>query len=150
MTTNQYWHSGHSSQNKSQGISNPAGNRWLAIAGAALLAATAQHATARANPLVAPPEIIEEGKASFYGPGWQGRRTASGERYNMMGLTAAHHWLPFGSRVRVVDQETGREVVVTITDRLGHARRVIDLSVGAARELGILHQGLAHVTLERT
>ena len=64
-------------------------------------------------------------------------------------MTAAHAWLPFGTRVRVRDESTGREVLVTITDRLPTRRRVIDLSVGAARELGMLHRGLTVVSLER-
>jgi rare lipoprotein A len=94
-------------------------------------------------------EWSETGRASFYGKFWQGRRTASGERFDNGALTAAHAWLPFGTRVRVIVEETGREVVVTITDRLGTARRVIDLSQQAARLLGIVRQGTAHVTLAR-
>jgi rare lipoprotein A len=90
----------------------------------------------------------ETGVASFYGKLWQGRRTASGERFDNGALTAAHPWLPFGTRVRVLVEETGREVVVTITDRMGSARRVIDLSQRAARLLGIVGQGTAEVTLQ--
>ncbi len=62
-------------------------------------------------------------------------------------LTAAHPWLPFGSRVRVTLRDTGQAVVVVVTDRLHSARRVIDLSLGAARELGMLRRGVAHVVL---
>jgi rare lipoprotein A len=90
----------------------------------------------------------ETGVASFYGKFWQGRRTASGERFDNGALTAAHSWLPFGTRVRVLVEETGREVVVTITDRIGTARRVIDLSQHAAKLLGIVRQGTAEVTLQ--
>jgi rare lipoprotein A len=90
----------------------------------------------------------ETGRASFYAKFWQGRRTASGERFDNGALTAAHPWLPFGTRVRVLVEETGREVVVTITDRMGSARRVIDLSQRAAKLLGIIRQGTAEVTLQ--
>jgi rare lipoprotein A len=89
----------------------------------------------------------EEGQASYYGPRWHGRRTASGEVFDMHALTAAHHWLPFGTRVRVRLEETGEEVEVMITDRLRSARRVIDLSLGAAQALGMVQRGVAHVTV---
>ncbi len=89
----------------------------------------------------------EEGQASYYGPRWNGRRTASGGVFDMHALTAAHHWLPFGTRVRVRLEETGEEVEVMITDRLRSARRVIDLSLGAAQALGMVQRGVAHVTV---
>ena len=89
----------------------------------------------------------QTGPASFYGRAHDGRRTASGNRFNMKLLTAAHPWLPFGTRVRVTVLSTGRSVVVTITDRLPSARRVLDLSLGAARLLGIVNQGIAIVSL---
>ena len=89
----------------------------------------------------------ESGRASFYASFWHGRRTASGERFDNNELTAAHPWLPFGTRVRVLVGETGREVVVTITDRMFNGRRIIDLSQRAARLLGIMRQGVAEVTL---
>src|SRR5215213_2102743 len=60
---------------------------------------------------------IQSGGASWYGPGFHGKRTARGERFNTHALTAAHKTLPFGSRVRVVNQKTGRSVVVRINDR---------------------------------
>ncbi|HET6183799.1 MAG TPA: septal ring lytic transglycosylase RlpA family protein [Acetobacteraceae bacterium] len=88
------------------------------------------------------------GKASFYGrPMSKFRRTASGARFDPEALTAAHPWLPFGTKVRVTVERTGRSVVVTITDRLGNSRRIIDLSVGAARRLGITRQGVVEVAL---
>ena len=88
------------------------------------------------------------GIASYYGWRHQGLRTASGARFNPMALTAASPSLPFGSRVRVTDRRTGRSVVVVINDRLPPIHhRLIDLSVAAARELGILRQGIAWVTL---
>ena len=89
----------------------------------------------------------ETGLASFYGSRHQGRRTASGGRFDQKALTAAHPWLPFGTKVRVTVEATGISVVVTITDRLPSRRRVIDLSTAAARLLGIVRQGLAEVSL---
>ncbi len=89
----------------------------------------------------------QTGIASFYASFWHGRRTASGERFDNGELTAAHPWLPFGTRVRVLAQETGQEVEVTITDRMISRRRIIDLSQRAARTLGIMRQGTAEVTL---
>ena len=84
--------------------------------------------------------------ASWYGPGFQGRKTASGERFNTNEFTAAHRYLPFGTRVRVVNQSTGRSVVVRINDRgpfLGG--RVIDLSRASAAAIGM--GGTARVQL---
>jgi rare lipoprotein A len=89
----------------------------------------------------------ETGVASYYGSAHQGRRTASGDRFDQNALTAAHPWLPFGTKVRVTLQETGQSVIVTITDRLYSARRVIDLSVAAARLLGMVRQGVGKVSL---
>ncbi len=90
----------------------------------------------------------QHGIASWYGgPRWQGHPTASGARYEQDGLTAAHATLPLGSRVRVALDGTNRSVVVTINDRPGTRSRIIDLSRGAARALGILDRGIAPVTL---
>ncbi len=88
------------------------------------------------------------GLASWYGPYHPGRRTANGERFDAERMTAAHRTLPFGTWVEVMDRTTGRSVVVRITDR-GPAshNRLIDLSRGAARRLGILRAGLAEVAL---
>ncbi len=90
---------------------------------------------------------VEEGTASYYGSRWNGRRTSSGAIFDQREMTAAHPWLPFGTRVRVTLAETGRSVIVVITDRLPSRRRIVDLSVAAARELGIIRQGVALVTL---
>lgn len=90
----------------------------------------------------------QAGIASFYGPGFHGRRTASGERFNMHAMTAAHRTLPFGTRVRVVNLGNGKAVVVRVTDRGPFVRgRVIDLSAGAARAIGV--HGLGKVCVER-
>jgi rare lipoprotein A len=91
--------------------------------------------------------IGETGKASYYGPAYHGRRSASGLRFDQMALTAAHPWLPFGTKVRVILAGTGRSVIVTITDRLYSSHRVVDLSVAAARQLGIIRRGVARVSL---
>lgn len=88
------------------------------------------------------------GRASWYGPGFQGRRTASGERFDMNELTAAHRTLPFGTRVRVRNERNGREVVVRINDRGPWIRdRIIDVSKAAADALDFLQAGEAPVVL---
>ena len=90
----------------------------------------------------------EVGIASWYGPGFDGNYTASGEIYDMNGISAAHKTLPFGTIVRVVDLETGRSVIVRINDRGPFIEgRIIDLSKGAAEKLGIIDKGIARVGL---
>lgn len=94
------------------------------------------------------PREFEQGKASWYGPRFNGRRTASGERYNMHELTAAHKTLPFGTVVRVRSLVNGKEVDVRITDRGPFSRgRVIDLSRSAAEAIGMLGLGVKDVLL---
>lgn len=90
-----------------------------------------------------------KGVASWYGPRFNGRLTASGERFNMYAMTACHPTLPFGTVVRVKDMENLRTVVVRITDR-GDLMpgRVIDLSYEAATRLHMVQNGLAPVTIE--
>jgi rare lipoprotein A len=92
---------------------------------------------------------IKSGMASWYGSVLQGHLTASGRRFNMYELTAAHRTLPFGSRVKVTDLRNHRSVVVTITDR-GELfpEREIDLSWGAAQELHMVKMGVDPVRLE--
>jgi peptidoglycan lytic transglycosylase len=93
---------------------------------------------------------FERGIASWYGTKFDGRRTASGERYDMTELTAAHPTLPFGTRVGVRNTRTGREVVVRINDRGPFSKnRIIDLSYAAAREVGVVGPGTASVELYR-
>lgn len=90
-----------------------------------------------------------EGVASFYGPGFNGRRTASGERFNMHKLTAAHNTLPFGTMLRVVNLDNNRSVVVKVNDRGPFKKgRIIDLSLGAAKKIGLDRSGTANVSLE--
>lgn len=87
------------------------------------------------------------GEASWYGPGFHGRRTASGARYNMYAMTAAHRRLPFGTLVRVTNRRNNRSCIVKITDRGPFAHgRIIDLSKSAAQAIGM--SGVAKVTLE--
>ena len=90
------------------------------------------------------------GTASFYGPGFHGNLTASGERFNSQGMTAAHRSLPFGSRVRVTNQANGRSVVIKINDDGPHyGNRIIDLSEGAFARIASTGQGLANVCISR-
>ena len=89
---------------------------------------------------------IQRGAASWYGPGFHGRKTANGERFNTHAMTAAHKSLPFGTKVRVVHEKSGRSVVVRINDRGPYAHgRIIDLAQAPARALGIT--GTAYVSL---
>ncbi len=95
-----------------------------------------------------PKSVYQSGLASWYGKKFQGRRTASGEIFDMAEFTAAHRRLKFGTRVRVESRSTGRSVVVRINDRGPFAKgRIIDLSKAAANELGILRKGFAEVNL---
>jgi rare lipoprotein A len=98
---------------------------------------------------VGPVRFQINGWASWYGPGFDGNATASGERFNQYDLTAAHRHLPFGTRVRVTNMDNGRAVVVRINDRgpfVGD--RVIDLSKGAAQVLGVIGSGVAPVRVD--
>lgn len=91
---------------------------------------------------------IGSGTASYYGAGFAGRPTASGERFNPSALTAAHRSLPFGTRLKVTNPRNGRSVVVRINDRGPFSRsRVIDLSHEAARQIGLVQQGHGPVQL---
>jgi rare lipoprotein A len=94
------------------------------------------------------PREFQRGQASWYGPRFNGRRTASGERFDMTEFTAAHRTLPFGTLVRVHSLVNGRDVDVRITDRGPYAgNRIIDLSRAAAEELGMLGLGFKEVVL---
>ncbi|HBB30702.1 MAG TPA: septal ring lytic transglycosylase RlpA family protein [Cyanobacteria bacterium UBA8803] len=98
---------------------------------------------------IGPVRIQISGIASWYGPGFHGNRSASGEIYNQNAMTAAHRSLPFGTNVQVTNLNNGRSVVVRINDRGPYVRgRVIDLSAAAARTLGILHTGTAPVRID--
>jgi rare lipoprotein A len=96
------------------------------------------------------PDEIERGMASWYGERFHGRRTASGEPFDMNAMTAAHKTLPFGTQVRVRHARTGKEVLVRINDRGPHVRgRIIDLSRAAAASIGLVQTGVAPVVVFR-
>ena len=96
------------------------------------------------------PALVDRGLASWYGRKFHGRRTASGERYDMHALTAAHKTLPFGTKVRVRSVATGKEVVVRINDRGPYRhQRIIDLSQAAIASLGLKNRGVTTVELWR-
>ena len=108
----------------------------------AVLALTLPFGAARAS--------VQEGVVSWYGEQFQGRRTASGERFDMNAFTAAHKTLPFGTRVRVRHATSGREVVVRINDRGPFTKgRVIDLSRAAAASIGLIQTGVGPVVVLR-
>lgn len=89
------------------------------------------------------------GSASFYGPGFHGRKTASGEVFNQNALTAAHRTLPFGTKLRVTCTATGRSTIVKVNDRGPyHGNRILDLSVGAAKAIGMVEKGVTNVKYE--
>ncbi|MGZ3459735.1 MAG: septal ring lytic transglycosylase RlpA family protein [Archangium sp.] len=97
-----------------------------------------------------PRAYLEEGLASYYGPGLSGHRTASGEKLDPKGFTAAHRKLPFGTCLRVVNMENGRSVEVRVNDRGPFVQgRVVDVSLAAAKRLGLLDKGVARVRLYR-
>jgi rare lipoprotein A len=89
------------------------------------------------------------GNASWYGPAFDGKKTANGERFNAEGLTAAHPYLPFGSWVRIVNTRNGKFEVVRINDRGPYQEgREIDVSYRVARKIGLVSSGVSQVRLE--
>jgi rare lipoprotein A len=112
-------------------------------------------APAMEAPLVAhlsdPPKPIKTwvGNASWYGPRFNGKKTADGERYDAESLTAAHPNLPFGSLVRIVNPRNGQFEIVRINDRGPYQEgREIDVSYRVARKIGLIHSGVSQVRLE--
>ncbi len=96
-----------------------------------------------------PIRISLSGWASWYGPEFQGNRSANGEIFNQNAMTAAHRTLPFGTQVRVTNMSNGRSVVVRINDRGPYIQgRIIDLSTAAARVLGLVESGVAPVRVD--
>lgn len=92
----------------------------------------------------------QHGVASWYGRQFHGQKTANGETFNMNDLTAAHKTLPLNCMIRVTNKTNGKSVVVKVNDRGPfHGDRVVDLSYGAAKALGILDKGSAKVSIER-
>jgi rare lipoprotein A len=105
-----------------------------------------------ADPVEAEAKIykaIGQGTASYYGRELAGNRTASGERFDPNDLTAAHRTLPLGTRLRVTNVANGRSVIVRVNDRGPFVgKRLIDVSLGAAREIQMIRSGTAQVRLE--
>lgn len=92
----------------------------------------------------------QTGVASWYGRQFHGRKTANGETFDMNALTAAHRSLPLNCYIRVTNKNNGKSVVVKVNDRGPfHGNRVVDLSYGAAKSLGITNSGTASVSIER-
>jgi len=123
---------------------------WIAVV--ALTATLVGCATPRGPvgmpPPKAPPDTVQTGEASWYGERHHGRRTASGEVYDMHRLTAAHRALPLGTHVLVTNLRNGRSVEVRVNDRGPTvAGRIIDLSYAAARALGAIAAGTIPVSV---
>jgi rare lipoprotein A len=92
---------------------------------------------------------IQTGIASYYGEWFNGKKTASGKVFNHRKMTAAHKTLPFNTKVKVICKKTGKKIIVVINDRGPFIKgRIIDLSKGAAKKLGILKKGITEVTIE--
>lgn len=91
----------------------------------------------------------QTGLASWYGRQFHGNKTASGERFDMNAMTAAHGTLPLNCYVKVTNKDNGKSVVVRINDRRPSSGRVLDLSYGAAKAIGIANQSTGNVTIER-
>lgn len=137
----------------------PAGKRLRARAGLMLALAAGLWLGGCAAPSRTDPSVpdagqisteMDAGVASWYGERFHGRRTASGEAFNMNEFTAAHKTLPFGTQVRVRNLDNGQEVVVRINDRGPFTRgRVIDLSRAAASAIGLIQTGTARVAVFR-
>ncbi len=91
----------------------------------------------------------DEGIASYYADAFHGKKTSSGEVFNMHDSTCAHRWLPFGTRLRVTNLDNGNAVIVRVNDRGPfHHGRLIDMSKGAAHALGMIRNGTARVRIE--
>jgi rare lipoprotein A len=121
----------------------------VALALIALPALEPADALGREGKQRARPPKREMGLASWYGPGFHGRRTASGERFDPGDMTAAHRSHPFGTRIRVTNLENGRRVVLRVNDRGPFKKgRVVDVTPIAARRLGFQHLGTTRVRVD--
>lgn len=139
-------------------MSRPSHTRFVALALGLLLAfAGCAQQSARTPPAPSPGApgapnraFTQEGQASWYGANHHGKTTANGEPFDMEALSAAHRTLPFGTLVRVTNKANGKTVTVRINDRGPFVNgRIIDLSARAARELGIMKNGVAAVRIEQ-
>ncbi len=134
-------------------VRSPSGSSttpWLAagLCALALLALAACSSPPRSGGAAASGHS-ESGQASYYGNEFQGRRTANGERFDQAGLTAAHRTLPFGTRVRVTNTQTGKSVTVRVNDRGPFVKgRVIDLSSSAFKAIANLNAGVVPVRIQ--
>jgi rare lipoprotein A len=100
-------------------------------------------------PMAAPTSDVSEGKVAYYGAKFNGRKTASGERFNAAAMTMAHKSLPFGTRVKVTNLANNKSVVVRVNDRGPTTpERIGDLSSGAARKIGMTRAGVIDAKLE--
>ena len=118
-----------------------------------VLAAVTLVLVAAARPAVSASPTVQLGLASWYGPGFHGEETASGEIFDQREMVAAHRSLPLGSVVRVTNLENQRRVVLRVIDRGPYGRNyrkgtIIDVSKGAARRLGFVRDGLVRVRVE--
>lgn len=103
------------------------------------------------QPKAKPEAYTQRGSASWYGAEFDGKKTASGERYDMDDMTAAHRKLPLGTKVEVTNLDNGKSVEVEVNDRGPYAKgRIIDLSKAAAKKLGMTKDGTAPVKIEVT
>lgn len=104
----------------------------------------------RYQPMKKVANFTQTGKASWYGKQFHGRKTSSGERFDMNQMTAAHRTLPIPSYAKVTNLANGKEVIVRINDRGPfHSNRVMDMSFGAAKKLGMVNSGTANVRVEQ-
>lgn len=107
------------------------------------------HATAKKPTTAAAGAFTQTGMASWYGPGFAGKLTANGERFDPDEMTCAHPKLPFHTRIRVTNLANGKSVIVRVNDRGPFAKqRIVDLSKEAAKRLGFVDDGVAKVRLE--
>lgn len=132
------------------GASRPRWRVHAPVAGVALLGLLAAAPTGRGPDFADTlPDWMQQGRVSWYGPGFHGRRTANGETFDTTTLTMAHRSLAFGSQVRVTNLENGRSVVVRVNDRGPYVRgRIADLSLAAAEQLGFVDDGVTPARIE--
>ena len=131
----------------------PAGRRLasliVAVAFAAALLAVPAPETHVPTQVDEAPAWTQNGKVSWYGPGFHGRQTANGEIFDTNEMTMAHRSLAFGSKVRVTNLDNGRSIVVRVNDRGPYVGgRIADLSHAAASRLGFVEDGVVHARIE--
>ncbi len=121
----------------------------IVVAAAIVCAGVPAASADRSDPLHARAGAVQQGPVSWYGPGFAGRRTASGERFDPRELTMAHRTLPLGTKVKVINPRNDRSVIVRVNDRGPYkGDRVADLSRGAAERLGMVDDGVIEARLQ--